>query len=307
MRRWLDKLSKEVDLCVSPAHLLDLVRWADPARAELAAWFDELDLVWMKSQSIIEQVELATLLLRRAGIEFELEQIPFANGMLAAFEGMQKINNIVAVLRDHRLQTWISHVSPDVVARNDESSRGLYRSLWPDRNFANQNGVSRSQLEAQRRAKTETALSEQARTAAGDLRILSRAANLGIPFKTNVAIDEISLSATPYLALQLEVFRHLAEEIMNAKKRPSQDQLIEHRSDVIDAGHFVGAAYCDIYSCDQAMQRHMRGLREQMGKAHALALRDEGKFQTLVARQLAALQQLRIMPAIIAKPAEPVR
>ena len=244
-------------------------------------------MVWVQTHTLVERNELAGYIIRRQTLPLALDAIPFASSMLSAFAEVDQLANVPGILTDHTLRRWLSEVPPRAVKENDERITRLHSQLWGDREWANRNGVTGEERGERLREKTAIAMSTQAHQAAADLRVIAKASLFGIKVDTSITFGEVTLRNMPLVAMGLAASGRITEQIMTQIKRPSEAELAKHRSDVTDLAHLVGAAYCDVFSCDQAIQKHILRLRDQLGKPQALALKGgEDRFRALVEKQI---------------------
>ncbi len=82
------------------------------------------------------------------------------------------------------------------------------------------------------------------------------------------------LRVLPYIFLSQRVVRNMSFEIL---KRPSRNSgaFDKQRGDLYDIAHLVGAAYCDVFTCDARTARRLGGGRELLGFCPPISGRPE--------------------------------
>jgi hypothetical protein len=271
-------LASDANLCFSLTHVWELVHLEDaPKRTAIAHWLDGLDLVWIYSNDDVIKREIIHAVLDAAHGTRTKPPVPTVPSFLRLFEGWGH-DALEYALRHPSLADLVEVIAgdPGLVA-----SLGRFRSLsveyarrfYDDRNEGLKR-VSKEEMTAFLDRKLRANLEVDVRRAA---EVLRRDPGSGFHVMRNGMFvsptdEEVlatvngfpDLTVLPWVFLSQRVERNMSFEILT---RPSRDSgaFDRQRGDLYDVAHLVGAAYCDVFTCDTRVAKRLDGGRELLG------------------------------------------
>jgi hypothetical protein len=268
-------LAERTNLCLSLTHTWELAHLEDPGKRDaFARWLDELDFVWTYTDNEVETREmehavLDAILGRRTPPKF-----PAAPSFLSLFHGWE----------DEALVYALGHLSLahyiDAIANSERvmQSLGRWRQLSAEgaRRFYYDRKHARSQVTEEHMTATlddklRALLEAEALQAAARLSKLAdsgfhvdRGGGLYAPPTGSDVIKALGgfpdLGVVPYAFLVQRFIRNLADAML----APPSPTSTKHRGDLYDVTHLVGAAYCDVFTCDTRTAQRLDGGREML-------------------------------------------
>jgi hypothetical protein len=276
---WVERVAKEANLCLSTAHIIELARWEDEATADaMARWYEGLPVVWVRSRyGDTEDFEAELWTRVAAGVPVDVASKPFAPSLLTAFRALDAAavsallaarEPILALLKAQRRIDFDHYVGQFM------QSAEQFR---PDRQWAEAQGWT----EQRRREETEynirVALRRRAQDADGRLTLrgdslyAKKKCSSGEVQDALVDVYTRDPRAMPLFRADRRFFDGAAVRVVRGRQesRSLHDAL---RGSLCDWLHLVGAAYCDVFTCDRAVSDWLRDLRSTLGLHPQLAV-----------------------------------
>lgn len=286
-------VSLDANLCLSFAHLLELLRGTDRAiRSDRAAWLDSLDVVWLRDLDEVNDAELERVLRRSVGLDVEPLELPAVPTFLAQFRNWTPIK-VGDVLLKGTVSDFVRAVgdSPTVRRQLEQfSDRGAFwnRQMFADfKRAVDELGAdSGDEVRSRLREKLEHALR---------LRMIKLNQQLVLQHKPGYALRkgefwvppdaEVAQAALSSLdALEKDLpstacFYEVvwaARDIAGRKASASSSffQNPSRKGDTFDWWHLLGAAYCDVFVCDARTSECLGSIRSRLARAKEVVFRD---------------------------------
>lgn len=297
---FIQDASSRANLCFSLFHVFELLNWGDKEkRIQQAHWLESLDLVWMKPMEVIQYEEIKRVLLKEWSQNRLVDESPFAPSFLSVFKHWGKnLENLKALsnaLRDPTITNLVKEIGSsnaglEQVGKLRKFSVESNLRLRVDRKMA-LNEYNENEIRRVLKQKLDESLIEEA------VQVNSYLAQNGDPFyglEENGIFrppnaDEVrskfprlneAMGQMPYIFLQSEVIRNAS--FLLPKQNPQSKRFQRHQSDVHDWVHLVGAAYCDVFTCDRRVDYQIGNAREMLGKARQISRGEIGGIQELL-------------------------
>jgi hypothetical protein len=276
---WVERVAKEANLCLSTAHLIELARWEDEATADaMARWYEGLPVVWVRSRhGDAEDFEDELWTCVAAGVPVDVAAKPFAPSLLTAFRALDAaaVSALLAA-REPILALLKAQRRIDSDRYVDQFMQGAER-FRPDRRWADAQGWT----EQRRREETENnirvSLRQRARDADGRLTLKGDSLYAGKTCSSGDVQDALvdtyarDPRAMPLFRADRRFFDGAAARVVRGQ--PGSKSLREAlRGSLCDWLHLVGAAYCDVFTCDRAVSDWLGDLRAPLGLRPQLAV-----------------------------------
>jgi hypothetical protein len=280
LRGLIVRISKEHNLCLGFSHFSELSQGDNEERCQFrAAWLDSMEWLGVRPPPAVKELELKKLYQELFGIPEKGESasvfigtwgLLFENNGRGSFVPRADLQSILTLCIGMKS-------SPDVtvkMANARKVSLILSQNLSRDRKEAFEAHMPSEVL--------QTILQKLAERIADELHALAvlNASNsewvplvplesglYGIPDRDIIrkrlgSVEQRKLVLRYYYLGQMsDLWR--AERM--AKQNPDSERFKRHDSDMWDNLHLVGAAYCDIFSCDIATSSYLQNLREELG------------------------------------------
>ncbi len=275
------------NLCLSFAHLLELLLGADAAERRLRAqWLDSLRVVWLHDLDAVRQLELDRFLRKSAGHPVGPLKIPAAPSFLSTFP--LTVAALPEVLRQGDVASVERHLGDDErIRRRIDKLRALgptfYQRLFADRKLTQRN-LSEDELRTALKAKLDGAVKGEAlvrnqQLATRDPTYCIRKGILWVPpddeFVTSVMrpLDEIRNDLPSVFVFFQAIWN--AGSIAGRKEHVSTKffKSSDRESDVFDWWHLLGAAYCDVFICDAYTSTCLGDARARLGRSKEIVYR----------------------------------
>lgn len=272
--RRLASISKLANLCVTHIHLLELCNWGDVMQREkVAAGLDRLDLVWMREFERIERLQYRRWLKHQNGIEPKAEEL-FYPSFLTSFEYV-KPEHTAKLLKAGTVLDFVKEVGgTDQPARLLEGSSQNVRLMFDDKVSVALNEISDDVYKSIITAKLDghiagSVLEEhqfllsQHETEKAYLDAVIEGFFVKSPdlSKFTWAEVEASPSTAPFCYVLTNALRARRRRLPD---KPPKDWS-KYQGDQQDLSHLIGAAYCDVFSCDSRVSADLGDSRGYLG------------------------------------------
>lgn len=281
----IDRASRAANLCMSFVHLYELLRWADErTRDGCAIWLDHLDVVWLRFPEEVHDAELENLLRGAAAGRKEPPPVPALPSMLSLLPYEKHPEALAFALRKNSIRDYVREIGTSRLMPRIEqfaaASTAASRRLWQDRveGLANH---SESEMRAVLDQKWDAALLKDALQINQRLVLahdpayhMKRGALLVPPDESFVRallrpLAEIK-ELLPYAYLHHSVMQNRSFQLAQRPTAGSRNFAVATRGDLFDHWHLVGAAYCDVFTCDAGTSAALAGGRGELGRAPEL-------------------------------------
>lgn len=279
----LSRASRAANLCMSFVHLYELMRWRDEqAREECSTWLDHLDVVWLRLPEEVHELELENLLRGVAAGRPDCPGVPAAPSFLSLLSLHEDAEALSFALQRNRIRDFVHEIGASrlmpKIERMAAESVGWSQRLWQDHVDALATH-SEEEMRIALDRKRNTALLGEA------LRIHQRLVldpsyyveRGGLLVPPDESFVRAALTPLPELKrfLPYAYLQHRARQNRSFAlvRRPSADGkrfVAATRGDIFDHWHLVGAAYCDVFTCDAATSESLAHGREELGRAPEL-------------------------------------
>ena len=248
-------IARDCNLCVSTMHIVELAQGDERAASALFSWLDSLDLVWMYSFDKVGDREDEHALQRVVGVEPEAIDA-FAPSMLAAFTHW-RFDSLSEVLSR---RSALHGLAEGARIRGRENEHRLIDEMVRRYHFdRNLDPETRAMTDDQKAATTarkrRAILVEDAALAYTRLRGRSlpefhaRYRALQSPHEAFADFVLANPTALPTYFMS-DAFSTAFVEVM-ARRTPNSKGARKLRSSFHDYAHLsIGAAYCDVFTCD---------------------------------------------------------
>jgi len=281
LNRLVFRLAADTNLCFSLTHLWELLHQEDAQkRHDVAHWLDGMNLVWIHSDNEVIRSEIIHAVLDAVRGTSTAPPIPTAPSFLSIFhEVLADSKALTYGLGHSRLIDFVDLTAsnPDFMKRlggfrklSVESARRLYDDRVQGLKVVDKPSML-AELDRKLRANLEVDALQAAELLRGDPGSGFHVLRNGIfvsPTNQEVlaALSGFpDLAALPFVFLFHRAVRNMSFEIT---RRPSKQSRAfdQQRGDVYDHAHLVGAAYCDVFTCDKKMVKRLDGGREALGR-----------------------------------------
>lgn len=268
--QWLERVAREENLVLTFAHVNELARLAPEVGDHLAEWLDRLPIVWGYMGETLEHREadhwLGVLRGSAAGADF----VPFAPSMLSAFGDMSP----------QEAEEWLAHgpTLPNLLAlaRSSEkrkqwsqASLESARTLKEDAEATALAGVSEEErsakIEEKRRIHLRTLAQEAQERAGGPASRREQDA-----FVERFESDPQSFRGVRAVGRITEDFSRRVRAKEDVRSKSSEREFGGTFGDGIHAR--LGAAYCDVFTCDEITDRALGDLRDGFGLPRQISI-----------------------------------
>lgn len=256
LRRVVEDCGLHANLVISDWHIIEMLNHADRRRTvEIAAWLESIDHVWMVvDRDRLPIFEACQCLLKLSGLSGRADSELFSPSITWALAGKHSLEAMAELMEDPTIRgvAKLTHgrtgrsmnglrqvmLNGLVQLRKDEHKRktalgtGDSRQRWSDRRFVNEQLAP--WLEKARRELVRN--EPKVRTVDEIVSELN---------------DRTTFEDCRYLWISDLALRALADNIQSI---PDEDSL------ALDLKHLVGAAYCDVFTCDRRMMHILERL-----------------------------------------------
>jgi hypothetical protein len=279
--RVVERIAREANLCLQVMHLHELAAWGDQGAANaMAAWLEGLNPVWTDLADRARQGELRNALLLAVNPLLLQSYTPFIGGLAdvyaqwspegARFVAHSPLTLVLGATRNKRIG----------FDRMAELSMKATREYAVDRALALRDGHTRERVDRTlyaraRRHRADALYTEHQVLVRFEDRDY-RTASGNSPSAAEFSQLLTSILPTPKLMPAWFVRDGIARAFswrVNVKADPtSQKFRKKFKGSAVDSYHAeIGAAYSDVFTCDQLTHGDLQGVRERLGFAPALA------------------------------------
>lgn len=281
LRPWVEEVAREANLCLSLNHVLELAQWPDVPKADqIVKWLDGLPLVWCYMRQHTELAEAKYWLKVATGVTPAESATPFAPSMLRALASL-RWDQISEILANPTLPRMIQDIrGPSPVWR--DRARRFSMEQMADRFRQNKEWADQKGWTVEQKARN---LAENREIRLRDFAMAAKEAMLGEDDKEfDWAGDDESLVAmfiefvnkTPAAMPGLRTLEAFTDGFREAvwAMTPGSGAYKSLKSIFYDLAHLiVGAAYCDVFTCDRLVSRCLGNVREAaLGRQRQLAV-----------------------------------
>jgi len=289
LRDWFERVAHEANLCLSTTHIVELFRWDDTATAdEMVRWYDRLPIVWAKSMhKDVEEFETERWTRIAAGVEVDPNAKPFATSLLTAFRSMNldaaaallaEREPSLAMLRAMRgsavwHQRYEAYNADYIemlmaVLRNHQHFTALG---WTDERKRQETGVNVRRTLWDRAAEIDRRLTVRGDAVYAQKPYVARE----IPGRLLELYEREPRTMPMFRVIQRfnEGANAHVERGQVVNGEPSNSLRKTFQSSFADWMHLVGAAYCDVFTCDRTVSGWLGDVRETLGLRPQLAVR----------------------------------
>jgi hypothetical protein len=278
---WIERVATEANLCISLTHLVELAKLTHlPTADGIAKWLDGLPLVWTRSFPRIIQQEYDVWTRIAAAVPSVAVQ-PFSQSLLATFDTPTP-NDVSSFLRNapRGLPGMLGAVRQAWANNNGRWGGlvpGMARGVREDRAEA----VARGKPDPFRRERIDDNQRAKLRRLAMDAdRRLTENADVAYAAKAYTSNEVLDRFIEQYqndprsLPLQRAHGLHVESLLDGVGRRtPGSSRDRDLLSGAMEDGmHLVGAAYCDVFTCDRITSNALGDFRTTIGRMPQLAI-----------------------------------
>lgn len=266
LQAWVRRVAEEANLCISLAHVFELVLIEDEEkRRAMAAWLDTLHFVPCHLQFHIKPLEADYWLKKAVGIEPARKVLPFVPALALTRDGFMWWGHSFVEMLDlgrDELRLLSEKMRVESLVHVDE--------LQDDTHAADKRKWSKSRRQQQTAFKRRRALRLLAQEAhqrlveSDDPEYAGRAGTSPMRHFERYVLG--TPKALPCLRVSwafLRQYRHVV-----AKLKPGTPGYLAHKSGLSDRTHLLGAAYCDVFTCDGLVSTCLGDVRTKLGFRH---------------------------------------
>lgn len=276
---WIERVATEANLCLSIFHIAELGRWRDIATANaMARWYEKLPIVWVRSMTDVQDREDEHWTKVAASVKPCEQLTPFAPSLLAAFQRLDgdalsellaKREPVVALLEAIRTKGQGKEVASVLrIAQAFRDDRARAETLGWSADRRREETAYKRRVDLRKRATA----ADQRLVARGDLEYAATECSGGDVQDLFVKLFDDNPASLPcFRAVQ----RFNAGLIAFALKKQGgskseRDALSGSFHDLIHVS--VGAAYCDVFTCDGIVSDWLGDLRDAIGLSRQLSV-----------------------------------
>ncbi|HEY3822504.1 MAG TPA: hypothetical protein VGL81_35310 [Polyangiaceae bacterium] len=283
LRDWFGRVAREANLCLSMVHLIELAAWGDEAIAdEMAHWYGTLPIVWVYLIDGVEAFEREQWTKVAANVPVDTGPPCFASSFAGSFrrfweDGVQELlvspEPEFAMMRAARSDRWREiwrrrYIEPFLahlvrISQNHHEHRAI--DGWTEE--MGKSDVERNSLDAIR---------AYARWADLCLRCNNRDAAYAARRYPSEAVPQLLVelyARNPRTLPAQRIVRAFNAGVVSRMDRghidkngqPSNSLRASLSSSFADFMHLVGAAYCDVFTCDGPVAGWIGEVRRTLG------------------------------------------
>jgi hypothetical protein len=289
LRDWFERVARDANLCLSNTHIVELFRWDDHATAdEMARWYDKLPIIWVKSMhKDVEEFESERWTKIAAGVEVDPNAKPFAASLLTAFHALsldaaaallaQREPALAMVRATRASPTWHARFQAYNEQYIDMLMVVLRNHQWADaQGWTDERKRQETAVNVRRSLWERAEAADKRLTARGDAAYAPKPCTLPEVRARLIELYECEPKAMPLMRV-MQRFNEGANahvergQVVNGQ--PSKSLRKTFLSSFGDWMHLVGAAYCDVFTCDGTVSGWLDDVRETIGLRRQLAVR----------------------------------
>jgi hypothetical protein len=272
LKGWFERFAQGANLCLSLFHISELARWGDQETANaMARWYDGLPIVWAKSILTVEQEESEHWTKVAAGVPTHCVN-PFASTFIGAFHRPTPDMTPGLLGKDDQVRALLDASRKKGHNKEERFMGDAAQMFRDDLDWADDNGLSadkrleRMTENEQRHVRELAQEADRRLTERGDTAYARKSCTGGHAADLLVELFRNEPRAMPYLRVQRRLwsgFGSRAHEWI----RGSKNERKACASGLEDNLHAcVGAAYCDLFTCDGLVAEWLGDVRVGIGK-----------------------------------------
>lgn len=284
---WIERVAREANLCLSLFHLAELARWGEVDTADaMARWYDGLPIVWVLSPVELDNAEDEYWVKRAAGVIPAEPANAFAPSLLSTLSDLTQ-ESLAAVLANGA--TAESFVKAFRAKGHDaEALLSAAQDFREDRAWADAQGWSderkAEELGYKRRVELRTRAMEADRrlTKRGDAEYDAKSCTAGGVQDLLVSLFASDPRAMPCYRVRTRFNQGFVAAALR-RPGPSKGEAGALSGSFHDFIHVsAGAAYCDVFTCDDVVSGWLGNLRADLGLAAQLSVKGLGGPEAFV-------------------------
>jgi hypothetical protein len=292
---WVQHIAKTENFCLSIAHVIELAPWQDQGAVRAAVeLLDELPTVWVEIGQSLADAEEEYWLSVAAGADQagRPPYFPSVPSMLSALHPTSP-GQLAGMLQKPTLMGLVNGAMGRGTTQEQEFSRQAREKIRMDRDWAQR--VSMNDTEKKERLDYNERVDLRQRGMEAHQRLrnkpdLAYAATGVTQGGASELLERIyseNRVSLPSFRVCTKFFRGYADMVRRRSPGSKGDQALD--SSIMDATHLsVGAAYCDIFTCDSMVSQALGDVRERLGFARQMSVSELGGPEGFV-RALTAL------------------
>lgn len=298
---WLECVASEANLCISDTHVAELASWVGLEGEAMADWLDGLPLVWVHFGHNVMDSEDEYWVKMAAGATPSGTPSVFAPSMGSIYRTMNPVQS-AQFLAAPKLRDLVALRRQAGTEFERAFSDRMVRALYRDRAEAAGDVAKESlgRLEVARKERAE--LRERIRTAHKRL-CQGDAPDYPVRSTDVDTVEAAALALYDTNPRSFQANRALRAAIMGLgdvlpQKTPGSKSFSALGSFHWDLAHLVvGAAYCDVFTCDKETSRALGSFRASLGLKPQLCIGEFPSTRDFVAALTSTGHQL--LPAIV--------
>ncbi len=269
---WVERVAKEANLCLSTFHIAELGRWGDTTTAAaMARWYEQLPIVWARSLLDLEEAEDEHWVKVAAGITPAVSVSAFAPSLLTAFRDLSHDAASKLLATKEPILALLDAIR----TKGQDEEVGMMpqtaQAFRDNRAWADAEGWSAEKKDSEtaykRRVDLRTRAMEADRrmVARRDVEYAAKQCSSGDVQDRLVELIEKNVQAMPCYRARARFNEGFLD---TAVQRPgaSNKERGALRGSFHDLIHLsVGAAYCDVFTCDGLVGDWLGDLRQILG------------------------------------------
>ena len=284
LRGWVEATAPRVDLCVSLVHFLEAAPMPAANGDAFATWIESLPFRWTRSYRLVEPLEDDYWTSVVAGVTSPTPVDVLAPSLVAAFSGLKPGEAERIGARAWSLADVVDAARQDVRADRHAEIAALARVVRADAADVAAQGVPEAARLARVGDKLRAAVRRKALDAARRLEGSPAFAATGATRGSvqDLLVDEMARNprALPLWRVRQAMTSAFRALVLRLDEGSTRDTKL--LGDVLDAEHAgVGAAYCDVFTCDRANALTIAPVRAALGFDLPIALLRKGRADFL--------------------------
>jgi hypothetical protein len=279
---WIERLAHEANLCMSTIHLQEPASWKDVSTARaMIEWYDRLPVVWTRSRyDDAEEFEAEYWTKVAAGVPVDGNGKAFAGSLLTAFRAL-KIDAICKLLAEPKPAVAVFDAKLDFSAYEDRFINLLVQVAQDHQavdaeEWTEQRKSARMAYNIRVALRTAAQSADQRLMQRGDAAYLTKKCSAGEVQDMLVSLYDREPRSMPLFRVERKFIEGAASliergQVVNGKVSGTlYDKL---RGSLGDWHHLLGAAYCDVFTCDGTVSTWLGDVRTTLGLRHQLAVK----------------------------------
>lgn len=276
---WIERVANEANLCLSIFHMAELGRWRDIATADaMALWYEKLPIVWVRSMADVQDREDEHWAKIAVSVKPSEQATPFAPSLLAAFQRLDGDALSELLAKREPVVALLDAIRTKGQGKEVASVLGVAQAFRDDRAWAKKVGWSadkqREETAYKRRVdlRKRAMAADQRLVARGDLEYAAKECSGGDVQDLLVKLFDDDPTSLPCFRAVQRFDEGLIAFALKKQggSKSERDALSGSFHDLIHVS--VGAAYCDVFTCDGNVSDWLGDLRDAIGLPHQLSV-----------------------------------